>query len=156
MSHEPQRCYLVVVDDTPESRLALRYAARRARQTGGRLALLSVLPPSDFVQWGGVQEAIESETREAATTLLAGIAVEVTAAYGLTPTTAVRRGPATEEVLAAMSDAGSVSALVLGTAAKGAPGPLVSHFTGDRAGQLPCPLILVPGGMSEADIDRLA
>ncbi len=156
MSGEIGRNYLVVVDETPESRLALRYAARRARQTGGRLALLTVLPPSDFVQWGGVQEAIESETREAAEQMLATVAAEVHAEYLLDPSVAVRRGPATEEVLAAISVEGAVSALVLGAAAKGAPGPLVSHFTGDGAGALPCPLIVVPGGLGESGIDRVA
>lgn len=156
MSGETGRNYLVVVDATPESRLALRYAARRARQTGGRLALLTVLAPTDFVQWGAVQTAIEAETREAAEDLLAGVAAEITDAYGLTPTLSVRRGHATAEVLAAISDEGAVSALVLGAAARGGPGPLVSHFTGDGAGALPCPLIIVPGGLGEAGIDRVA
>ncbi len=156
MSGETRRNYLVVVDTTPESRLALRYAARRARQTGGRLALLTVLPPSDFVQWGAVQSAIEAETRAEAEAVLAGVAAEVTATYGLTPSVAVRRGRATDEVLAAIGDEGEVSALVLGAAAKGGPGPLVSHFTGDGAGALPCPLIIVPGGLGEPGIDRVA
>ena len=156
MSGETRRNYLVVVDATPESRLALRYAARRARQTGGRLALLTVLPPTDFVQWGSVQSAIEAETRLAAEELLAGVAAEVTATYGLTPSVTVRRGRATDEVLAAISHEGAVSALVLGAAAKGGPGPLVSHFTSDGAGTLPCPLVIVPGGLGEAGIDRVA
>ena len=90
MSGETRRNYLVVVDTTPESRLALRYAARRARQTGGRLALLTVLPPTDFVQWGAVQSAIEAETRAEAEAVLAEVAAEVTATYGLTP--ALRSG----------------------------------------------------------------
>jgi len=48
-----------------------------------------------------------------------------------------------------------VSALVLGTAAEGAPGPLVSHFIANNPGRLPCPVMLVPGSMSEIEIDRL-
>lgn len=156
MSEGAQRSYLVVVDDTPESRVALRFAARRALGTGGRLALLHVLPPSDFVQWGRVQEAIEAETRAAAELLLTTVAEEIVAAYGLTPTVEVRRGAAIEEILAALDGEERVSALVLGAAAKGAPGPLVSFFAGEAAGQLPCPLMIVPGGMSDADLDRVA
>ena len=38
------RKFLVVVDDSPEFESALRYAARRARSTGGRVALLRVIP----------------------------------------------------------------------------------------------------------------
>ena len=36
-----QRVFLVVVDSSPEMKVALRFACRRARATGGRLAMLS-------------------------------------------------------------------------------------------------------------------
>jgi nucleotide-binding universal stress UspA family protein len=156
MSDAQPRSYLVVVDATPESRLALRYAARRARQTGGHVRLLHVVRPTDFVQWGGVQAALESEAQEAAETLLAGIAAEIEAEVGLTPSTEIRVGKAAETVLAAITTGEPVSALVLGAAAKGAPGPLVAFFAGEGAGALPCPVVIVPGAMSEADLDRLA
>jgi hypothetical protein len=45
--------------------------------------------------------------------------------------------------------------LVLGAAKEGSPGPLVTHFSA-HAGALPCPLFLIPGGLSEAEIDRLS
>jgi hypothetical protein len=44
---------------------------------------------------------------------------------------------------------------VLGAAASGGPGPLVSHFTAN-AGQLPCPVYIIPGSMAEAELDRLS
>jgi len=156
MSEPQPRSYLVVVDATPESRLALRYAARRARQTGGHLRMLHVVPPTDFVQWGGVQAALESEAHDAAETLLAGIAAEIEAEVGFAPATEVRVGKTTEIVLAAITTGDAVSALVLGAAAKGAPGPLVEFFAGEGAGALPCPVVIVPGAMTEADLDRLA
>jgi hypothetical protein len=56
-------------------------------------------------------------------------------------------------VLAHIRDNPGVRALVLGTPARGGPGPLVGYFTGERAGSLPCILMLVPGGL---DPDRLA
>ena len=39
--------------------------------------------------------------------------------------------------------------------AEGGSGPLVTHFAA-HAGQLPCPLYLVPGGLSRDEIDALA
>src|SRR5687768_18263235 len=57
------RSYLVVIDDTNEARAALRYAARRASGTGGGVILLAVVPPAEFVQWGGVQAAMEEEAK---------------------------------------------------------------------------------------------
>ena len=41
------RVFLVVVDDSPEMPMALYYATRRARRTGGRVALLHVIPRAE-------------------------------------------------------------------------------------------------------------
>ena len=57
------RTYLVVIDDSDEARVALRFAARRAAKTKGNVEVLATAPPQDFVQWGGVQAAIEEEQR---------------------------------------------------------------------------------------------
>ena len=47
------------------------------------------------------------------------------------------------------------TALVLGAAANGGPGPLVTHFAA-HAGALPCPLYLIPGGLTNEQVDALA
>ena len=43
-----QRKFLVIADDTPEFQAALRFACRRARSTGGHVALLRVIEPAVF------------------------------------------------------------------------------------------------------------
>ena len=65
------RIYLVVIDDSPESRIALRFAARRAVKTGGGVEILTLLPPQEFIAFGGVQATIEDEARQQAEALLA-------------------------------------------------------------------------------------
>lgn len=40
---KPVRIFLVVVDGSPELKVALRYACLRAKRSGGRLALLYVI-----------------------------------------------------------------------------------------------------------------
>ncbi len=147
--------YLVVVDETPECRLALRFAARRARRTGEDVTLIHVLRPPQFVQWGRVQETIAAEQREAAEQLLADAAVEAEALLGRPVRTAVLSGKPSEQVLAFVRDHPEIRSLVLAAASKGRPGPLVEHFAGERAGSLPCLIILVPGGLDEAELDRL-
>ena len=57
------RTYLVVIDDSAEARVALRFAARRASKSDGAVEVLAIVQPPDFVQWGGVQAAIEEEQR---------------------------------------------------------------------------------------------
>ena len=57
------RIYLVVIDESEEASVALRFAARRAVKTGGGVEILALIPPPEFVQWGGVQATIEEEAR---------------------------------------------------------------------------------------------
>ena len=49
-----------------------------------------------------------------------------------------------------------VHALVLGAAASGNPGPLVDHFTGGDAGKLPCPVMIIPGSLSDERLEQLS
>lgn len=150
------RNYLVIIDATPESRVALRFAARRAVKTDGHLTLLHIIPPADFIQWGGVQHMMEAEAQEKAETLLTEVAEQVMAETGLRPSIDVRMGKPADEVLMALGGDTAIHALVLGAAAKGAPGPLVAFFAGETAGQLPCPIVIVPGGLTDEAIERLA
>src|SRR3546814_4763201 len=65
------RTYMVVIDETDEARVALRFATRRAVKTGGHVLVLAIIPPAEFIQWGGVQAAMEEEAMTRAEGLLA-------------------------------------------------------------------------------------
>lgn len=147
--------FLVIVDETPECAKALRFAALRAAHTGGSVALLHIIRPAQFVQWGRVQAAMDAEALEEAERMLALAAGEVFAWVGRRPETHVRRGKAAEEVLAFVTGHPGVRALVLAAAPKGRPGPLVDFFAGERAGGLPCLVMIVPGGIADSELDRL-
>ena len=147
--------YLVVVDDTDESALAMRYAALRAKMTGGNIMLAHVVHKPEFLLSGGLQDMIAAEAQEAAEALLSRKADEVMALSGQRAALIIREGKAVDEVSQMLTD-NNVHALILGAAAKGAPGPLVSHFSGERSGHLPCVVVIVPGGLDPDAIDRLA
>ena len=149
------RTYLVVIDDSPEASLALRFAARRAARTGGGVIILAIIPPQDFVAFGGVQATIEAEAREHAEELVA-TAADAVAQEGVTPQNMIKSGKPAEVVREVIGASDEIAALVLATAASGAPGPLVAHFTGQDAGTLPCPVMLVPGGIDVARLDALS
>lgn len=150
------RTYLVVIDDSPEANLALRFAARRAARTGGGVALLAIIPPQDFVAFGGVQATIEAEAREHAEQLAEGAAKAIEEEANIKAQIMIKSGKPAEVVREVIGDKDDIAALVLATAASGAPGPLVSHFTGQDAGTLPCPVMLVPGGIDIARLDALS
>ncbi len=150
------RTYLVVIDESPEAEIALRFAARRAVKTGGTVEILALLPQQEFVQWGGVMATIEEEGRQRAEALVARAAGTLFAESGIKPSITVREGDGPKivrEMLAANPD---IAALVLGAAASGTPGPLVTHFAGADAGTLSVPLMIIPGGLDTEAIDRLS
>jgi hypothetical protein len=33
---------------------------------------------------------------------------------------------------------------------------MVGHFSGNDAGKLPCPVMIIPGGLGDADLERLS
>ncbi len=149
------RVYLVIIDETEEAHVALRFASRRAAKTGGVLHLLALVPKQAFNAFGGVQATIEEEARDRAEVLANGAAGELLSESGKMPQIAVRVGDGKSVIAEYLREHPEVAALVLGAAAEGAPGPLVAHFTAS-AGTLPCPVFVVPGGLSEAEIDRVS
>jgi len=150
------RTYLVVIDDTEESGIALRFAARRAAKTGGTVEILALIPATEFVQWGGVQATIEDEARTKAEALVSAAAGTLIEEAGVRPSITVRQGDGAK-ILREMLDANrEIVALVLGAAANGAPGPLISHFVGTDAGKLRCPVMVIPGSLSIEELDRLS
>lgn len=147
--------YLVVIDGSEECRVALRFAALRAGHVGARVHLIHVIAPPEFMQWGGVQEAMEAEARADADKLLEAVADEAEQLSGARPDTTVLHGEAAPLIFDHVRDDFSVRALVLGAASKGAPGPLIGYFTGERAGQLPCVVMVIPGGLDPERLESL-
>jgi hypothetical protein len=150
-----QRVYLVIMDETDEARQALRFAARRAVRTDGTVHILALVPKQEFVAFAGVQATIEEEAKDRAEVLVTTAAGSVASESGLTPIISVRQGNGPDVVRDYLREHPEVSALVLGAAADGAPGPMITHFS-THAGQLPCPLMIVPGGMDDEAIDALS
>lgn len=149
------RVYLVIIDETQEAHVALRFASRRAAKTGGVVHLLALVPKQGFSAFGAIQDTIEEEARERAEMLATGAAGELMVESGQMPQIAVRMGDSKAVIMEYLAEHPEVAALVLGAAAEGGPGPLVTHFTAS-AGTLPCPLFVVPGGLSDSEIDRLS
>ena len=148
------RVYLVIIDETAEAHVALRFAARRAAKTNGAVHLLALVPRQGFNAFGGVQATIEEEARDRAEVLANSAAGELISEGAAMPQIAVRVGDAKTVISEYLEQHSEVAALVL-AAAEGTPGPLVSHFSA-HAGSMPCPLFIVPGKLSDEEIDQLS
>ena len=152
-----RRKFLAIVDETPECKVALRYAARRAQHTTGIVTLLYVVTPADFQQWAGVERVMREEAHQEAERQLHDAAKVVQDILGAMPELIIREGRPGDEIRALLKDDRAISILVLaaGTSKEG-PGPLVSVIAGPAANAYPIPVTVVPGSLTDEQIDALA
>lgn len=152
-----ERIFLVVVDETEEMRSALHYACRRALHTDGRVALFYALEPPEFQHWLGVERVMQEEARQNAEQTLQALATEVQAFTGKTPVLYLREGRRRDQLMALIDEEPGISLLVLGMASgREGPGPLVTYLVSQMGGQIRLPVTLVPGGLSETEIDAVS
>ena len=157
LSAHTRRKFLAVVDNTPECRVALRYAARRAQHTSGIVTLLYVVLPADFQQWAGVERMMREEALQEAERQLHDAAKTVNDILGAMPELVIREGRPGDEIRGLLKEDRAISILVLaaGTAKEG-PGPLVSAIAGPSANAYPIPVTVVPGSLTDEQIDAIA
>jgi nucleotide-binding universal stress UspA family protein len=155
-SPSPARTFLCVVDESSELHQALRFACHRARKTGGRVALLYAIEPAEFQHWMAVRNLMEEERREQAEELLQVVAAVVQKLSGTTPVIYIREGPLTEQLLDLIATEPDISVLVLG-AAEGSDGPdqIISYIM-KHIGKLRVPVTIVPGNLTDDQIDALS
>jgi nucleotide-binding universal stress UspA family protein len=149
------RKFLVVADESPEFDAALRYAARRARSTGGRVALLRVIPRGSDAHWSGVRDDIQRELREEAERLLNRLGADAAERSGAAPQFLIEEGDPVEAIKRAVEQDPEIKILVLASSLGGrGPGPLVTAAIKGLGGRK-LPVTIVPGELSEKDVEDL-
>jgi nucleotide-binding universal stress UspA family protein len=155
-----QRKFLVIADESPEFQAALRFACRRARSTGGHVALLKVIEPAVFEHWSGVRDEIERQAREEAEAALQKVAEYVVAETGLPPEFIIVHADNTRAALRqVIGEDPAIKILVLAAAVGGrGPGPLVASIAKDgvKWGSRNVPVTVVPGDLTDDEIADLA
>ena len=153
--HKP-KC-LVIVDETAEWDRAVYYASRWAMRGGGSVVMLRVIETEDQnQQWLGVADIMRAEAEENANAALDRAAARANGIAGITPERLIREGDLTEQILEAIEQDVDISMLVLAAnpGAEG-PGPLITTMA-KTAGSFPIPVVIVPGELSDADIEALS
>lgn len=155
-----RRKFLVVVDETPECERALAFAAGRAKRTGGGLALLYVVEPGDFQHWLGVEEIAREEgiNKAKAVFRLFSRKLKNLGFEDMEVEEIIREGNRAEELVGLIEDDADIAILVLGASKDPAgPGPLVSSLAaGKYAGEFAIPITIVPGTLTNEEIQALA
>jgi nucleotide-binding universal stress UspA family protein len=152
--HKPK--WLVVVDDTPECDRAVYFASRRAARVGAGVLMLRVSETHDRNQhWLGVADIMKAEAHEAASAALDKYATRSNGIAGITPERVVREGNTSEQILSLIEDDEDIAILVLAAGiGKEGPGPLVASVAA-VAGDYPIPVAIVPGHLTDEELDAM-
>ncbi len=153
--HSPK--FLVVIDDSPECDRAVYFASRRAMRTGASVVMLRVIETHDRnQQWLGVADIMRAEAHEEANSVLDRHAARASSITGVMPERVIREGEKAQEVLSLIEDDEDIAALILAAGiGKEGPGPLVSSVA-KTAGTFPIPVAIVPGHLSDEDLDTMS
>jgi nucleotide-binding universal stress UspA family protein len=149
-----KRKYLVVIDDTEECDRAVYWAAKRAGRTKSQIVMLRVNETAERnQQWLGVADIMQAEALEAANAVLDKFAVRIEEIAHVKPDRVIREGNTAEEIVKLIDEDADIGILVLaaGTGKEG-PGPLVTNLA-KTAGTFPIPVAIVPGHLSDEDIE---
>jgi len=152
-----KRKYLVVIDDTEECERAVYWAAKRAARTKSQIVMLRVIETADrSQQWLGVADIMQAEAMETANTVLDKFAARTKKIGHITPDRVIREGNTAEQLIKLIDEDADIGILVLaaGTGKEG-PGPLVTQLA-KTAGQFPIPVAIVPGHLSDEDLDTMS
>jgi len=149
--------FLVVIDDTPECDRAVYFASRRAARVAVTVVMLRVIETHDHgQQWLGVADIMRAEAHEEANAMLAKSAARSNGIAGITPECVIREGDVAEEILKLIEEDEDIAVLVLAAAADSeGPGPLVTNLS-KTAGSFPIPVAIVPGHLSDEDLDAMS
>src|ERR1700692_3260439 len=153
--HKP-KC-LVIVDETAEWDRAVYYASRWAIRVGGGVVMLRIIETEDQnQQWLGVADIMRAEAQEEANAALDRASGRANGIAAITPERVIREGDPTEQMLDVIEKDVDITMLVLAAnPGPEGPGPLVTLMAG-AVGSVPLPVIIVPGDLSDVEIDALS
>lgn len=153
--HKP-KC-LVIVDDSAEWDRAVYYASRWAIRARGGVVMLRIIETEEQnQQWLGVADIMRAEAHDDANAALDRAAGRANGIAAIAPERVIREGDPAEQILDVIDKDADIAMLVL-AASPGpeGPGPIITMIA-DAAGSFPIPVIIVPGDLSDADIDALS
>jgi nucleotide-binding universal stress UspA family protein len=153
--HKP-KC-LVIVDDTAEWDRAVYYASRWAVRVGGGVVMLRVIETEDRnQQWLGVADIMKAEADEIANAALDRASGRANGVAAITPERVIREGDPSEQILDVIDKDVDISMLVLAASAgPEGPGPIITALA-KTVGTFPIPITVVPGNLTDKDIDGLS
>jgi nucleotide-binding universal stress UspA family protein len=149
--------YLICADRSDVSKAAVRFASLMAKKRNASLAILHVVEAVTMQSLFAVADRIKEEKRQEAWDVLqerASIAQEIT---GTPPALLLREGAIGDEILSTVMEDSSISLLLLAASPEASgKGKLLKWLSGKLGDQLLVPIMLVPGNLTDQQIDSIS
>ncbi|MBB4077126.1 nucleotide-binding universal stress UspA family protein [Bartonella fuyuanensis] len=147
---------LVIIDETPECRRAVAFAAQHAQNTNRTLVLLCVVDSTEFQHFLGVNDVMRTESTQSAYKLLRDIATEVRTSHALETEIVVREGKKIDEISKLIDRDQRIALIVLAASEHiEGPGPLI-QLIGNKGTAFSIPVIVIPSNLADEDIKSIA
>lgn len=149
--------YLIVWNDAEEFLISLRYTARLAAANNAHVGVLATIDDQEFQHWKNVETMMRKELRENTEKLVWSVAKKVNELNGQIPILYVKEGKAPENAVVETLDADPNIKMVImtGSVSSGGPGGLVNYFSSKGLSKLRVPFVIIPGNITQNDIDSL-
>lgn len=147
---------LVIIDETPECRRAVSFAAHHARNTEKTLVLLYVVDTTDFQHFLGVNDVMRTESTENAHKMLEEIAEDIHTTHALEIEIMMREGKKIDEISKLIDEDKEIALIVLAASEHTeGPGPLI-QLIGNRGTAFSIPVTVIPSNLADEDIESIA
>lgn len=156
-SHKKSKL-LVCVDNSDHSRVALHFACSKAKHLDFALELIHVLNSSEYNSntLFGVGDKIRDERRAEAEKLMNLMAEEAQKYAGITPSCIIREGSLGDEIVKTVNEDGNFNMLIISKAPQEATKKdMITQVTSELAGKLMIPMVIVPGNLTDQQIEEL-
>lgn len=146
--------YLVCVDNTDVSRMALRFACIKGKKRGILIDIMHVIEKEDVQALGGVAKKMEREKRQEAEDLLKELSSDAYEFSGVISSLWIKEGDPSDEIIDLAMSEPDINMLVLGVNPGSKSGNRVINWVTSK--ELLVPVMLVPATLTDQQMMELA
>ncbi len=152
-----KRKFMVVVDENPETEMAMLYAAERAKKTDADLVIVYIIEPAGFAHWMDVDKIMAEEGESTARDYLNIASEKIRNFCDIETETVILYGQKVEQIMNHIEKDDAIAILVLAaSASKSGVGPLITMLMKGALGTFPVPITIVPGDLTYEEIHCLS
>lgn len=148
------RTYIVCVSNNDASQVALKMACIKAKNHGGKVKVVHVIPPSDMQTLFMIADRLKDEQRSESEGYIQTMCEAAFALTGLMPAVDIREGNVGDEIIKSVKTDSDAVLLVMGMN-KGADGDLIEWLSEQMGGKLLIPMMIVPGNLTDEQIQGI-